>query len=470
MYSINPQEKKPCIYLPVNLFIMGLLMVILFTAQLNVNASDSNEKTNIIYILADDLGIGDVGCYGQELIKTPNIDKMADEGMMFTQHYSGSTVCAPSRCALMTGFHMKNADIKENPDPPLPLSTITVAEKLKDAGYATAMMGKWGLGEENTTGEPSKQGFDYYNGYLNQILAHNSFPEYLLENGQKIYLDNEVKYLSKDAWHKGLGSYSTEKNEYSNNIFTKEALRFIEDNQDNPFFLYLPYTIPHDNGEAPKDEKIEAPDMGIYKNKNWKADQKRYAAIITLLDKYVGEILDKIKSLHLDENTLVIFTSDNGPEMGYYFCKSFDSNGKFRGGKRDLYEGGIRMPFIARWPGKIEPGSVSNHISAFWDFLPTACEIAHVPIPEGIDGISFLPALLQKEQPKHEYLYWEFSGRGGKKALRMNQWKAVINDINNNPNPELELYDLNKDPGETNNVAKQNPGISKKMEAFINNP
>ncbi len=454
-----------------------IVFLVFATAYCNSDKKgDASQKPNIIYILADDLGYADLGSFGQKLIKTPNLDKMAAEGIRFTQHYAANTVCAPSRCGLMTGLHMGNAEIRGNkqakPEPSgqLPLSekAVTVASLLKDAGYKTAMIGKWGLGNAGSSGDPSNQGFDYYYGYLDQVLAHNYYPEYLIRNGKKEMLDNEVKYLSKEIWHKGLGSYSTKKVDYSHDLFTADALNFIEENNKNPFFIYLPYTIPHDNGEALKGQKMEVPDYGIYSEMDWESDQKGYAAMITRMDKDIGAILKKIKDEGIDENTLVIFTSDNGPEMNYSFAENFDSNGVFRGGKRDLYEGGIREPFIARWPGKVAPGSVSEHISAFWDFLPTACEIAGVPIPENTDGISYLPALTGNDnQPEHEYLYWEYYGKGGKKAIRKGQWKAVVNDLFNNINSPVELYNLDTDPGETQNVADKHPKIVTELDAIM---
>jgi len=436
----------------------------------------ADQKPNIIFIMADDLGYGDLGCFGQEIIKTPNLDQMAAEGIMFTQHYAGNTVCAPSRCSLMTGLHMGHAEVRGNkqaktePYGQLPISenAVTVASLLKDVGYKTAMIGKWGLGNSGSSGDPSKHGFDHYYGYLDQVLAHNYYPEFLIRNGEKEMLRNEVKYLSKEMWHKGLGSYSTGKVDYSHDLFTEDALRFIEENKKNPFFLYLPYTIPHDNGEAEVGERMEVPDYGMYSEMDWESDQKGYAAMITRMDRDVGAILEQLKDRGIDENTLVIFTSDNGPEMNYSFAVNFDSNGEFRGGKRDLYEGGIREPFIARWPGKVLPGTVSDHISAFWDFLPTACEIAGVAVPENTDGISYLPTLLGKDmQAEHEYVYWEYYGKGGKKAVRKGQWKAVVNDLYKNPKSPVELYDLESDPGETSNIADQHQEIVSELDSIM---
>lgn len=437
------------------------------------NESTSVQKSNIIYIMADDLGFGDIEPYGQEMIKTPQLSKMAAEGIKFTQHYAGNTVCAPSRCALMTGLHMGHAEVRGNmqaePSGQLPLSdeALTVAELLKNAGYKTGMIGKWGLGVEGTSGEPTNQGFDYYYGYLDQVLAHNYFPEYLLRNGEKVMLDNEVHYLPESHWTKGLGSYATKKVDYSHDLFEEDALRFIEENKGNPFFLYLPFTIPHDNGEAPEGQKMEIPDYGIYKNKEWHSDTIGYAAMITRLDETIGKILDKLDETGIDENTLMIFTSDNGPmQESVGFTNFFDSNSFLRGGKRNMYDGGIRVPFIARWPGKIEAGKTSEHISAFWDFMPTACEVAGIEVPGNIDGISYLPELLgnNEEQHKHTHLYWEFFGNWDAQAIRKENWKAVRNIYQDS---EIELYNLANDPGESNNVASDHPEIVEQMDSLM---
>jgi len=455
----------------VKLVFMGIAALLLSDCA---PVKEKIQSPNIIFILADDMGYADLGCFGQKHIQTPNIDRMATEGIRFTQHYAGNAVCAPARCSLMTGMHMGHAEIRGNkqtkPFGQMPLSdqAVTVAKLLKEAGYRTAMIGKWGLGVEGSSGEPDKQGFDYYYGYLDQVLAHNYYPEYLLRNGQKEILPNKVKYLSKEAWHGGLGSYSTEKIAYSNDLFTEDALRYIDENKSHPFFLYLPYTIPHDNGEALKGEELEVPDYGIYMDKDWDGNQKGYAAMITRLDSYVGQIMQKLQKKCIDQNTLVIFTSDNGPEMGYSFSELLDSNGSFRGGKRDLYEGGIRIPFIARWPGKIKQGTSSDHISAFWDFLPTACDVAGIAPPDNIDGISYLPALQGKQnQLEHEYLYWEFYERDGAKAVRKGNWKAVKNNMYRDPSGAIELFDLKSDPGENTDVAAQNKEIADEMEILM---
>ena len=441
------------------------------------NASQSTAEApvsfpNIVLIMADDLGYGDLGGYGQETIQTPYLDRMATEGMRFTQHYAGNTVCAPSRCALMTGYHMGHAEIRGNTqaDPygqaPLSDTALTVAEVLQGAGYRTALIGKWGLGVEGSSGDPLRQGFDTYYGYLDQVLAHNYYPEYLLRNGEREMLANEVQYLDSTAWHRGLGSRSTKKVDYSHDLFTQEALKFIEQTDDQPFFLYLPYTIPHNNGEALPGETMEVPDAGSYATEDWPQETQNYAAMITRMDRDVGQLLDQLRASGLDSSTLVIFTSDNGPMPDEDFTNFFDSNGPLRGGKRDMYEGGIRVPFIARWPGTIQPNTQNDHISAFWDFLPTAAELAGAPVPT-TDGISYLPALRGDAQPPHDYLYWEFPEKGYRVGLRRGQWKAVRNNMEEDPNGPIELYNLAQDPGEENNVADQHPEVAKELTRLM---
>jgi len=450
------------------IFCFLILSIIITGCQQN-QAPEQKTRPNIVYIFADDLGYGDLGCFGQEMIKTPEIDKMAAEGMRFTQHYAGNTVCAPSRCSLMTGIHQGHATIRGNGCTggcPIRSEDKTVAEYLKEAGYITGLIGKWGLGDFGTEGFPTKQGFDYFYGYDNQIYAHNYWPEFLWRNNQKDYLSNKVQYLDSNAWHQGKGSYSTVKSAYSHDLFTMEALTFLQKHQDTSFFLYLPFTIPHNNGEAPKGFKQEVPDYGIYDKQEWETDTKGYAAMISRLDESVGLIISQLEELGLAENTLVIFDSDNGPMQAdqHYHNKFFNSNANLRGGKRDLYEGGIRVPMIAWWPGKIDAGQVSDHVNAAYDFLPTATQIAGVNIAENIDGISFLPILLGQEQEQHEYLYWEFSGAGYQQAIRMGNWKAVRTDLEKNPEAPFELYNLADDPDESENIAAKHPDVIKNIE------
>jgi arylsulfatase A len=429
------------------------------------------SRPNIVFILTDDLGIGDIGPYGQTRIATPNLDRMASEGMKFSRHYCGVSVCAPSRASLMTGRHMGHCEIRANrqADPhgqiPLSAQALTVAECLKKSGYTTGIIGKWGLGLEGTSGDPLKQGFDVQYGYLCQVLAHNSFPEFLLRNGRKEMLRNAVTYLPEAHWSKGWGSYATKKVDFSNDLFTREALRFIEQNRRNPFFLYLPYTTPHDNGEAPEGERIETPDLGEYANREgWTPEEKSYAAVISRLDRDIGLIMKQLDDMGLAQNTLVLFSSDNGPAG--YGQQRFAENSIFRGKKRDLYEGGLRVPLLARWKGRIAPNTASDHVSAFWDFLPTACELAGVKPPADTDGISYLPALTGKKQRTHPYLYWEIHESGPKlQALLMGRWKAVCKRSGNTKT--TELYDLSTDLGECRNVADLNPAVVKQLETLM---
>jgi arylsulfatase A-like enzyme len=425
--------------------------------------SSSSNKPNIIFILADDLGYGDLGCFGQKRIKTPSLDKMAEQGMRLTQHYAGSTVCAPSRCVLMTGLHTGHCLVRGNARVPLRPSDVTVAELLKKAGYATGIVGKWGLGEPDSTGIPNRQGFDYWFGYLNQRHAHNYYPAYLWRNQEKFLLKNEVKSINPP------GGVATKKVEYSHDLIAKEALAFVERSKDGPFFLYLALTIPHANNEARK-EGMEVPDYGIYADKDWPEPQKGHAAMITRMDGDIGKLFAKLKELGIDKNTFVFFSSDNGPHREGGNNPNFnDSNGPLRGIKRDLYEGGIRVPTLARWPGKVKPGSVTNHISAFWDFLPTCAELAGFKPPEDIDGISMVPALLgkSKKQKKHKFLYWEFHEQGKRQAVRMGEWKGVRLNANKKPNGPIELYNLKTDIGEKQNIADQHPDIVAKIEGYM---
>ncbi len=440
--------------------------------RLAFGAAQPKNRPNIIFILADDLGYGDLGCYGQKQIKTPNLDKMADDGMRFTQFYAGSTVCAPSRCVLMTGLHTGHSFVRGNKkvgdgDLPIPENTLTVAKILKPVGYSTALVGKWGLGGPATTGIPNKQGFDYFFGYLSQVRAHNYYPAYLWRNDEKVPLKNEV-VLSPDGYAKGLGSAATRRIEYSHDLFAADALKFIDTNKDNPFLLYLALTIPHANNEAHlvKRHGMEVPDYGIYAGKNWPEPQKGHAAMITRMDADLGKLLAKLKDLNIADNTLVIFSSDNGPHKeGGADPNFFDSNGPLRGIKRDLYEGGIREPMIAYWPGHIKPGSISDYIGGFQDLLPTCAELAGLKPPENIDGVSIVPTLLgnAEKQKKHDFLYWEFHEKQKKQAVRMGDFK-LIRFI---PAGRVELYNLAEDLAEKNNIADEHPDIIRKLKLIM---
>lgn len=418
------------------------------------------DKPNIIYILADDLGYGDLSCYGQEKFRTPNIDQLAAEGIRFTNHYSGSTVCAPSRSTLLTGLHTGhtpirgNREVKPEGQQPMPASTRTVAHELKDAGYKTACIGKWGLGFPGSVSDPQNMGFDYFFGYNCQRHAHHYFVDYLWEN------DHKVEYPEKV---------------YSHDVQTEKAFDFIRSNRDSTFFLYLAYTIPHAEMRIP--DKYLEPFIGKYPEPNpWpgghygKQEHPRaaLAAMITHLDGDVGRLMQLLKELGIDENTLVVFTSDNGPHVeGGNDPQFFNSNGPLRGQKRDLYEGGIRVPFVARWPKVIEAGRESDHISAFWDMYPTFCEVAGRKVPQGLDGIPMLPEFKNEPQPQHDYLYWEFHELGGRQAVRMGKWKGVRYNLAKG-NRDVELYNLETDIGEEHNIADQHPKIAEKMRQLMN--
>ncbi|MBT3198723.1 MAG: arylsulfatase [Phycisphaerales bacterium] len=405
-----------------------------------IGAGDKARQPNIIYILADDLGYGHLGCYGQKEIKTPNIDRIAAEGIRLTDHYAGSAVCAPSRSVLLQGLHTGHCYVRGNrPLPvegnvPLPADTQTFGKVMQTAGYKTACIGKWGLGYPGSTGDPNKQGFDHWFGYNCQRQAHSYYPTHLWRNDKKVMLRNK----------------GGAKKDYSHDLMTLEALQFIRDNAKKPFLLYLPYTIPH--------SAFQVPELGIYANKaGWSGTKKAIAAMITRMDRDVGTIAKLIKDLGLDDNTLVIFTSDNG-SAGGGLHSLFKGSGPLRGKKGSLYEGGIRAPFVARWPGKIAKGSVSAHRSAFWDMLPTFAELGGAKVTKETDGISMVPTLLGKKQKAHDYLYWEFLGA---KAVRMGKWKALA------AKRKFSLYDLDKDIGETTDLSSDNPEIVKQIKTII---
>ena len=432
-------------------------------------------RPNFVYIVADDLGYGDLGCYGQKDIRTPNLDRMAREGMIFTQHYSGSTVCAPSRSCLMTGLHTGHTPVRGNKEyqpegqHPLPADAVTVAEVLKRAGYATGAFGKWGLGYPGSEGDPNNQGFDEFYGYNCQRYAHNYYPYFLRHNDKKVMLP---------------GNEGRKTEQYGPDLIQEQTLKFIEANKDRPFFLFVPHVIPHAELFVPEDDIVksyrgkfpEKPYKGTDDGPNYKiggygsveTPRANFAAMITRLDRHVGEIVDKLRQLGLDKSTLVMFTSDNGPHgegganPGY-----FNSSGGLRGMKRDLYEGGIRVPMIAWWPGIIQAGSRSEHVSAFWDVMPTLAELADADAPADIDGISFAPTLLGKPQKEHQYLYWEFHEQGGRQAVREGKWKAIRLQVKRDPNGPLELYDLQADPQEKNDVASQHPEIVDRMAQIM---
>jgi arylsulfatase A-like enzyme len=452
------------------LYLLPLVVALVATAReaRSAPAGADAQKPNVIFILSDDLGYGDLGCYGQQRIKTPCLDRMADEGLRFTQAYAGGTVCAPSRCVLMTGLHGGHARIRGNKDARTPGAAlldedVTVAEILKEAGYTTGVIGKWGLGEvtKNMQGLPRRQGFDYFIGYLKHGEAHNYYPAYLWRNESRVKLPNVI---SKDPALRH--NVAEKKVQYSHDLFAKEALQFVRDHQHEPFFLYLALTIPHANDEA-GDRGMEVPDYGQYADLDWPEPQKAHAAMITRMDGDVCRLLELLAELGLDENTLVIFTSDNGPHREGGNDPDFnDSNGPLQGYKGNLTEGGIRVPTIARWPGHVPAGKTCDSPIYFADVMPTLAALCGGQAPSGIDGVDFSPTLLGSNQPElaDRFLYWEWNKNGLRnQAARWRNWKALRDP----QTKALKLYNLASDVGEEHDVAAQHPDIVAKFNDYF---
>jgi len=488
----------------ITFFIFTFLFLITSCHQEQKKDNSTATRPNIIYILADDLGYGELGCYGQEKIETPNIDKLAETGMRFTDHYAASPVCAPSRCGLLTGLHPGHAFVRGNYEwkergdvwsykamirdstlegqYPMPDTTVTIAKLLQQAGYVTGIIGKWGLGAPQTNSVPNKMGFDYFYGYNCQRIAHTYYPVFMWENDHRVWLDNDTvpphSQLDEGADPFDEASYTKfTGHDYSPDLMQRKALGFIKKNKDKPFFLYYATTIPHLPLQAPEEEikyyvKKFGDEEPLAKAGYFpcRYPHATYAAMISYLDKQVGEIVGELKKLDIYDNTLIIFTSDNGPTYLDADTKWFESASPFSTDhdrvKGRVYEGGIRVPMIAVWPGIVKPGSISQHISAFWDVMPTLCEIAGTEAPQNTDGISFLPELKGEKQPEHEYLYWEFPSYGGQQAVRTGKWKAVRKNIQKG-NPDIELYDLENDTMEANNLAAQYPEIVSQMEKIM---
>lgn len=455
----------------------------------NTLSAEEAKPPNIIFFFVDDLGYGEVGAYGQEKIKTPYLDELAKDGIKFTQFYSGQNVCAPSRCALLTGKHMGNAAIRENSahlrkkmpqfkvyqkqdgfpaQAPLPAEELTIAEILQKQGYSTASIGKWGLGHPLDEGSPLKQGFDFFYGYICQVQAHNYYPRYLWKNNEKVDLPGNDRGLMGEI--------------YAADVMEQEALDYIKRKKDEPFFLYYATPVPHVSLQVPEDEpslagyrKEFGPETPFINNGpgyvSNATPRATYAAMVTRCDRSLGKMRKLLKELEIDDNTLIIFASDNGATFnGGYDREFFKGNGPLRGKKCDLYEGGIRVPAIVSWPGKIAPNTTTDNVTAIWDFLPTACDLAGIKVPQGIDGVSFLPTLLGKKQPQHEYLYWESRLTKGQQVIRMGDWKGIRNNVmKNGSNTPLELYKLSDDIAEANNVAKKHPEVVAEIEKLMRN-
>lgn len=455
-------------------------LLALILAGLAAEHAHAADRPNIIFILADDLGIGDLGCYGQEKIRTPNIDRLAVEGMRFTNYYSGCSVCAPSRCTLMTGMHLGHATVRDNMQRapklegqhPMQAGTITVAQELKRAGYATAIIGKWGLGMPEDKSSPLDFGFDHHYGYLCQSVAHTYYPPYLWRDNAKQTLDGNPDYDPSMR-----GAIPESGKTYSADKMGEEALPWVRAHKDGPFFLYYAFTIPHVSLQVPEDSLAEYkgkwPETPFRNTKHYannETPRAAYAAMITRMDRYIGELMSLLKELGIDDKTLVIFSSDNGAVFPLSGTDPvfFNSTAGLRGYKQDLYEGGIRTPFIARWPGQIKAGSKTDYLGAFWDMLPTFCDLAGTKPTAAVDGLSIVPTLLGRDgQKTHDYLYWEYHSGGGKQAVRFDHWKAVRNDVKKRPDAPTELYDLKADPAEATNVAAQHPEIVAKTEGLM---
>ncbi len=480
------------------------VLLVLFTGCTQI---ENDASPNIIYILADDLGYGDLGVYGQTRIETPNIDKLAESGMVFTQHYSGSPVCAPSRCVLLTGLHSGHAYIRGNDEwaergpvwdyreminnpglegqRPLPEGTQTIASLLKKAGYQTAIVGKWGLGAPGTEGVPNRQGFDFFFGYNCQRQAHTYTPVHLWKNDEKVNTGNDT-IAPGTRYPEGSDPYNLNtyadfwQDGYSPDLMFEEILDFVDSNKEDPFFLYWATPIPHLPLQAPPewvnyyvdifgDEEPYDGSKGYFPNRYPHA---AYAGMISYLDNQLGLLIKRLKELEIYDNTLIIFTSDNGPTYtggadSEWFNSAGDFSEEYGRTKGFVYEGGIRVPMIVNWPGKILPGSKSDHISAFWDVLPSLCELAGIQAPDNIDGISFVPSLAgETTQEEHKYLYWEFPSYKGQQAVRMGKWKAVRKNIFDG-NMEIELYNLDTDPNEERDLAEDYPDIVSRMEEIM---
>jgi arylsulfatase A-like enzyme len=459
-----------------------LLTVLAIALALLAHASWAADRPNIIFILADDMGYGDAGCYGQKTLTTPNMDRMAAEGMRFTRHYAGCTVCAPSRCVLMTGLHTGHCRIRGNGPGFIPDTDLTVPKMLKQAGYTTAVIGKYGLGLPLPLDDPQKKGFDHAYGYVATSHAHNCYTDFLVRDGAKVPLRNTIIYGTANKQHEGTGvSEAKGRIDFAPQLMADEVQKYLaERGKDRkPFFLYYALNLPHANNEAKKDSPLghglEGPSYGEYANKDWPDVEKGFASAMRFVDNEVGAVLTKLKAAGLDENTIVMFSSDNGPHReGFHDSDFFKSNGGLKGTKRDMTDGGIRVPLIVRWPSKVKAGSVSDHVCGFQDLMATLAELAGTKVDAEHDGVSYAPTLLGKDgQKAHPYLFWNFDEQGGKRAVLKWPWKLIHINTGEGLKPgkakgqpmQTLLYNLDSDPGEETNVAERNPDITKELEA-----
>jgi arylsulfatase A-like enzyme len=447
-----------------------LVLISLFPAPIRAGTAD---RPNLIWVMADDLGYGDLGCYGQKVIQTPHLDRMAREGMRLTHFYAGATVCAPSRSVLMTGQHHGHTRVRGNAGANNPAAQalkpgdVTVAGVLQKAGYKTALIGKWGLGDVGAaeSGLPRRHGFDRFFGYLNQHHAHNHFPDFLWRNEERVKLPNVITPVGDTG-----AGYATEAKVYADDLFADEALKFVNEHKGAPFFLYWSLVIPHANNERARElgDGAHVPDYGPYAGKDWPPQDKGQAAMITRLDSYMGRMMEHLKKLGLAEKTLVIFTSDNGPHNeSKHDLKRFNPSGPYTGIKRSLTDGGIRVPFIAWWPGKVPAGKESAHVGYFGDWMATAAELAATTTTPDVDSISLVPTLLGKAdaQKTHEFLYWEFHEGGFKQAaLYQGRWKGIRSGGADAP---IVLYDQHADLAEKTDVASKHPAIAERIGAYL---
>lgn len=439
---------------------------------------------NIVFILADDMGYGDAGCYGQKTLTTPHMDRMAAEGMRFTRHYAGCTVCAPSRCVLMTGLHTGHCRVRGNGPGFIPDTDLTVPKMLKSAGYATALAGKYGLGLPLPLDDPKKKGFDHAYGYVATSHAHNCFTDFLVRDGAKTPLRNTIIYGTENKQHEGTGVAEAKgRVDFAPLLIANDVQQYLDarGKDKKPFFLYYALNLPHANNEAKKDSPLghglECPDYGEYAGKDWPAVEKGFASVMRFVDNEVGAVLAKLKAVGLDDNTIVMFSSDNGPHHeGFHDSEFFHSNGGLKGTKRDMTDGGIRVPLIVRWPGKIKAGIVSEHVSGFQDLMPTLAELSGAELGKGYDGISFAPTLLgQGKQTQHDYLFWNFDEQGGKRAVLKWPWKLIHlstgeggKGTKGKAKPmETLLYNLDTDRGEEHDLAAKKPELVKELEAMM---